>query len=48
LKEIHTQDGLQVTHLLGNVRLRNPQPIGRPTEIAGFGYREEITQVANF
>jgi hypothetical protein len=48
LKKINPQDCFQVAHLLGNIRLRNPQPIGRPAETAGFGHGEEITQVANF
>jgi hypothetical protein len=47
LEKVDPKGGLEIAHLLRDVGLRNPEPVGGAAEAARFRDREEIAQMPN-
>jgi hypothetical protein len=47
LEKRHAKFRFEITHLLGDARLRNSQAIRRAAETAGFSDSEEVAQMSN-
>ena len=47
LQESRSNASLQIAHLLGNCRLRNPQPFGYPTGAPCVGHFKKVTRLTD-